>query len=1763
MEDWQSAPAINAAPVSSALPDWQQAPAIGKAPAAQPPDDTGGDSTPAPSASGETPDWQQAPPVLGGHFGGSHVAESDALWNQVYNQKIAEAAQGNTQLTDYNNAFLRNMARPVEGAIGLVAPQTAEDMRRQNDYVYATRQGSAGTNIGGFVGSAAQTPLALSPVGRVISAAEAAGNSRVNTVESRNRGNDVGGVGEFVNAAGSGALDYGTNKVAAGLLANTVGSVGKAIAPAIADAAVKGDTSAVTNQLVKAMAARIGVEALGNDAIGRAHTLAQNLVNRVTNDPQQRLMNGQGWENEVNATLQTLLFTGIAGPHSIAETKAMAADRAENTPALTPEQKATAAQTLYPKGKPADWQAPPPVSDVPTPPDAATLESLKTATENDNVPTDQGQPAHDENAAGVQQDGQGTVPEAQSPNEAGNEQLPPGVEGAKGGESPQAPDTGRPAVGEEAGSDGPGRGGQTGRSLLDNATPKFRVTDGPESKGIDLDFDNPDDKALYLATVPRKGKVASEAADYLQTERGYGPADIEHAGQALRDRVEGMADGHDPDVPLRISDTSPAPDMRAPRRAPVDVEPPAPSSDVEMLPGKSRPEVAADNQPRRTQDDETLESANKGAYRITSGLEGHQEFLDVHRELTGQDAVPYAGGRGRGFRSDGKTFFNVEQNNTPQLQREAIAHEATHALQDTRPDLVHALNDAIPLATREKLLTEYQTQYQRQEGKPLDAAQNDREIQAMAVGRAFSRSGVAREVMQNDPGIFRRGADAMITKLRGLTSGGQLTNEIVKFLRTAREQAATNRPATPGGDSQFLPSGEYDETSRKRDNDALEHQMSGSMARGEMKGNPDVIPERAGPVDKLADYRRLKEWAKERGVEAPEVTGRLEGTTPKTYADVEKARPEGYPAEQHYNDLKSRFDAEQATGEKQPLEFLPGGKAVKTFNEEDVKPRLEAASEAVGKAWEGTKELFGLQNTDDAMRAKGILRERGSELANRMDRLVDAFRPAKEAFDKVPVADQRQFIDDMEKGKPQTNPKLQPIADALRGILDDRLKQVQSRGKLQNFIQDYFPHLWKNPKKAGAVFSGEGRSPFEGRKSFLKQRSLPLLSDGIAKGLEPITENPVEATMLRVREMDKFITAHDALEEMKKPVGPNGPQSPLLQRVPARGAPPDGYSKINDSVGTIYAPPNRKGGTSIAGYWVAPDAVASVVNNNLSPGLRGDEHFGGLFRGYLTAGNIVNQSTLGLSAFHAATSVFNSAMSEFGMGTKALFAGRAGEAAKRYGNSLTMAGPAARDFYNGTSLLREWKKPGSTTPEMAALVSAMKAGGGRAGMDTFYHTGMTDKMMTAFRQGNVIGGAMRLPMAGLEQAAKPIMEYLVPRLKMGAFMQMAQHEMAGNPNMSHAELRSKMGDVWNSVDNRFGQMVQDNVFWNRTVKDLAMASTRSVGWNLGTFRELGGGIKDFTTMGKRLAMDRNFSNVEMTHRMAYTTALPVLSGLVGGLIHYAFTGTPPKELKDLYYPKNGGKDANGDDTRMALPTYMKDVYSFKNNPVGTITNKMHPMLSTVLDMLANKDFYGTKIRNEDDPIMKQVAGELKFIGKSTAPISVMDTIKNVTEGKGAGGVLPLVGLTNAPGYINKSPAENLAAELEAERLPRGSRTQAQVDKSHAVHSLAELVRNHDSTASAKIRAAIQSGQIGVGDNQQIKQDAKQPNQLAANVSRLDVPAAMKVWDEASDEEKKTIGPPLFKKVRGSKALSRDERVGYMQALQADWNRLKGVPGGPQ
>ena len=834
------------------------------------------------------------------------------------------------------------------------------------------------------------------------------------------------------------------------------------------------------------------------------------------------------------------------------------------------------------------------------------------------------------------------------------------------------------------------------------------------------------------------------------------------------------------------------------------------------------------------------------------------------------------------------------------------------------------------------------------------------------------------------------------------------------------------------------------------------------------------------------------------------------------------------------------------------------GQETKTKQGGDPAKKNVAALEGLAKGVDEARKLFNAAGRGPAAAVTaGSLREHGAELAQRTDRAAAALEEASKTLMKMPESDRWDFIDRVETGKDQPNEDLQQAHDSFREILDTKRKEIQDMGtgKLDHFIKDYFPHIWKDPDEAITKFQqAQGKAPLEGGKSFLKQRSIPTIKQGLALGLEPVSTNPVEMVLLKAREMDKYILGQKWMQEMK--------DKELVKYVKAGDEAPQGFVKINDPIATVYGP--KKGavrfdsdvneltvspeqvqvmGRRIMGEYYAPDEVATVANNYLSPGLRKSA----LFRGYLTAANSLNQFQLGLSAFHLGFTSLDTSISKMAL---ALEYGKEGKLMTAAREAAKIPVAPITNILQGNKVLNEWLRPGTQGEEIAKIADAVRMAGGRAKMDSIYQTNITKRMQQLWGEGGMsrAGAVWRVPFAAMEQLSKPLMEYIVPRQKLGVAADLMRKEMDKlGPNATPDDMRAAFGKAWDSVDNRMGQLVYDNLFWNKTIKDLSMASVRSVGWNLGTIRELGGGVVDTAAFLKDTIDPKK--KAEFTHRMAYSISLPIMTGLMGATYQYLQTGKGPEELRDYYFPKNGDIDPQGRYVRKAMPSYMKDVYHYGHDPVETVAGKFNPFPEMISEMLMNKDFFGREIRHSDDPMVKQMQDEVTHFVENFEPIS----LRQFSQSKAAGGsaidkAQNFVGITNAPNWVGESTAEQLAQKIN-QGQPHGNETPDEelIQRKGAAQKL--FLQGNDEEAEAILDKLADAGQLTGIQRKNIERGTDK-SFLENQVSRLDAGEAMRVYKVADLKERAVLKDAIQTKL--DKAHITEEK---REALQAEFDRL--------
>jgi hypothetical protein len=586
------------------------------------------------------------------------------------------------------------------------------------------------------------------------------------------------------------------------------------------------------------------------------------------------------------------------------------------------------------------------------------------------------------------------------------------------------------------------------------------------------------------------------------------------------------------------------------------------------------------------------------------------------------------------------------------------------------------------------------------------------------------------------------------------------------------------------------------------------------------------------------------------------------------------------------------------------------------------------------------------------------------------------------------------------------------------------------------------------------------------------------------------------------------------------------------------------------------------GGILTRGYYYVPAGAAQVATNYLSPGLSRQAWYRGL-RAYA---NTTLQFALGFSGYHAGFTAAEAMVSRFATAIEAAAAGQGQLAAA---NALKIPVSAVSNVVLGDKIIRAYLEPAGADPEMLRYAEALVEGGGRVKMDEQYRTRFRQRFADAWAKSDGGGKLFQIanPLHGprnlaalAEAAAWPVMEYIVPRQKVGAFAAMAERLINQYPDASREEMRKRFAEAWDSIDNRFGQMVYDNLFWNKMAKDLAMISVQSVGWNLGTFREILGGMADygrFAAQAARYAKSRIGSggqppnsspgsppptDVEdgedgappkpfvlpphVTSRMAYVLALPLLTGMIGATITYFNTGEGPRDWRDYFAPPTDKSRTR----RISLPTYMKDVIHWIERPGQAATNKIHPWLRAAVEGFTNRDYAGTEIYDPKDSRPAKALAIAKHQAGTFVPYAVRNTLKARDAGESlATQAAPQIGITQAPGYLSETDAERRMSEMSEEGHGGPPRTPEAAARSRAKGELTRLARNNDPRTADRAEELFQNGTLTDKDLRDVLRDSAK-DASAQHFNRLTAEQAIEVYSRGTPAEKHEWMPMLAHKV---------------------------------
>lgn len=693
------------------------------------------------------------------------------------------------------------------------------------------------------------------------------------------------------------------------------------------------------------------------------------------------------------------------------------------------------------------------------------------------------------------------------------------------------------------------------------------------------------------------------------------------------------------------------------------------------------------------------------------------------------------------------------------------------------------------------------------------------------------------------------------------------------------------------------------------------------------------------------------------------------------------------------------------------LGSLPGGEfakgKLKAWYEEAIRT---IAPEALGK---------------EAKMSAAVLASKIAESMNKDSANWGRSKERRVFWEKQTPEAIRQFMKDYEQGKAVADPVMQKALDNLRVRNKEVYDQDQKVGIKYDPVDNYLYHVFEDGDKLASHFQAKYGAKW-GDPKFTKERSFDLYEEAIKAGFKPKFTNPEELMLARQHASDVAQMKVELLRDLEtyglaKKISKGDKDPPKTQ-------------------GKTF---NYRRSPTGDGYWV--DSTADSVLHNAfdtkslwnMPGFRGD-----VFKSAMFLKNTIVPIKLALSLFHPLHVATIDNATGMVRASKALLSGKSNPV-QWLGQMLDAAAYGSKGIpfkglwdnpVTGNRILRAYqgKVPAAALTAADTLsLQYMAEGGMIPEMSAQYKTGAIDSFRKAINQRSATA-AWHLPFAVIQAMGKPMFEIWIPSLKIASYLKDVQTAIKTDPGLVNDKGRRLLAfrKLAKSVDNRYGEMAYNTLFWNRTVKDLAVANTLSLGWNLGFIREYGGGAMDIGQSVTRAGNLAKKASQGMLDRPLFVTFYTTQALLYGGLLTWALTGKSPSGLMDYIYPKSGNQTSDGRDERVNTMFYPREFAAIQKHiehegivsGIGhLVSNKASGVVGLVSQWASGVNDFGQEIRDPESPAYKQIQDTLKATMLDLEPISMKSsrdspgTVKDV--------VLAVSGFSKAPKYVTQTDAE--------------------------------------------------------------------------------------------------------------------------------------------
>lgn len=704
------------------------------------------------------------------------------------------------------------------------------------------------------------------------------------------------------------------------------------------------------------------------------------------------------------------------------------------------------------------------------------------------------------------------------------------------------------------------------------------------------------------------------------------------------------------------------------------------------------------------------------------------------------------------------------------------------------------------------------------------------------------------------------------------------------------------------------------------------------------------------------------------------------------------------------------------------------GKAFTWLGEKS--PALKVAEAKLARIYEGIIETFNPEALGPYARSAGVaIVQAKFEEARRQMLYWDRGKDRRNYWLSAGKEPAKRFIEGLEKGIKFANKEWEAQRQFYKNWADEIYKQDMITGLEYDPRDHYIAHLFKDGEGAMRFIQNKYANRWADPR-FIKERGYDLYKDAEAAGFTPKYTNPEEIMQARQHASDIARLRTELLADFEK-------RGIAVKAEKGATRAPEGFSLM-----ARRSPTGQR-------YWVKEDAdkvmfnaydSKSLWNLQGSPLARGTSQ---AFRGWMGVKNTLIPFKLAWSAFHPIHVTHIDAAAELTRAQELAIANPTMKNLKDLMIKLATGTPTSPVGFAGMGYRAWWDNPRTGWPllrvfqgkrDFASLSPADQAAFHDMGDGGLIPTrpreetdGNIQKFKDLVRQHNPLA-VLRIPNVIISGIGYPIYNLWIPSLKAASYLKDAKAWREMNPGHTDVERQQAFRGIARRVESRYGEMNYDTMFMNKVVKDLGVASTLSLGWNLGFLDQYGGGAMD---LGKIAAGKGSVA--------AGTAARPlfvanyVASGLaIGGLMTYYLAGRKPESWLDYTNPDSGEKDPYGKPVRLNTPFYTHEgsaiikhmqqegVASGLSNFVLSKGSGLWEMTRTTITGINN---LGDEIRNPQHPAYKQLEETIANSMADINSISLQDIALSSEGNKGKMRALAVGGFSPAGKYIDRTAVE--------------------------------------------------------------------------------------------------------------------------------------------